>query len=229
MKKTITIFLFLSFLIPLFSSIDGEWIGKISDAVQKDLGKEIKVLEKELKSDKTNHEIITKLGFCYHFLALSGKKAAQKSINYFEESLKIKEDNLTRAYYGSAIGLLGGEKLDLTYLNKSFKIIDDVLLKDPENVSILILAFTNSLGMPDFVYPKREAVAKKCLETLEKLQSENKLSEGYQPVVLFNKGSYFLKQKDLANAKLLWKEVIEKFPDTKIAKDSEKLLDKYSE
>lgn len=229
MKKIITVFLFLSFLVPLFSSIDESWIGKISEASTKDIEKEIKLLEKELKSDKTNHEIITKLGFSYHFLAITGKKAAQKSINYFEESLKIKEDNLIRAYYGSAIGLLGGEKLDLGYLNKSFKIIDDVILKDPENVSVLILALTNGLSMPDFIYPKREPVVKKILDTFDKMANEKTLDEGYFPLILLNKGAYLLKQKDLANAKLMWKEVVAKYPDSKQTKEAEKLLERYSE
>ncbi|HOV13528.1 MAG TPA: hypothetical protein PK771_04525 [Spirochaetota bacterium] len=228
MIRFIAAFIMLLFVIPLFS-INGEWIGKISEVEQKELEKEIKVLEKELKNDKSNYEIITKLGFCYHFLSIKGKKVAQKSINSFEESLKIKEDNLIRAYYASAVGLLGGEKMDLTYLNKCFKIMDEVLEKDPENESVLILALTNSLAMPDFVFPKREPVAKKSLETLEKMYSENKLSEGFYPVVLLKKGDFLLKQKNLTDAKKTWKEIVEKFPDTKSATDSKKLLDKYSE
>jgi len=227
--KKILATLFICFILMPIFSIEEEWIGAASSYKTNDLEKEIKSLENQLKKDKTNYDLITKLGFVYHFLSISGKKVAKKSISYFEESLKIKNDVLIQTYLGSSWTLLGRENLDLGYLNKGSKMIDESFKKEPENISILIVLLTNGIGMPDFIFSKREPMVQKALETLEKLKTENKLSEGIIGVFLFNKSLYLLKKKDLTNAKLLWKEVLEKYPSSEEAKKSKKLLEQYTE
>lgn len=211
----------------LIFSIQPEEIKKIEYFEKEELLIDVNQLENKLRADENNYEIITKLGIEYHFLSNKyNQDVSGKNEEYLSKSLKIKKNPLIEAYFG--ISQMQKAKTTFNPLTKKefvktgLKIINNAVGSSPENFHIRLIRIKISLKNKLF---GRISTAKEDIEYCEELYKNGKVNESDYPDLLYFKGLYFETINNKKSAKIIFQEIISKYPKTHSALLSKQALE----
>ena len=168
-----------------------------------------------------------KLGYIYHFLSQNGEKFPDKSIDYFNKALQIKNDYNARAYLGSSYTIKGKQSENvfdkINFVNKGTSIMDSVYKDHPDDFQIALLIIANSLELPNIIFG-RYKIADEIINKFLKIQ--NTLSKDDQSDLHYYKGYLYYKNNKKNTAFDIWSKVIKDYPDTNGAKKAKLSLNK---
>jgi len=194
-------------------------------------GQSAEELEKSLKKDPDNKQILYALGHLYHNQAgLNGQSgAAEKAEKYLRHLLEVDPGNSTgQAYLGSVLtiraGNLGQNADALALLNEGFSIMDKAILLEPENPEARLVRAVNSLQVPE-VFGRKSLILEdfKAIETFI-AKSSRKLPPDFLLPYHFYYGTTLAAAGKAGEAEAHLKKVIEIAPDSPLAAQAKKQL-----
>jgi tetratricopeptide (TPR) repeat protein len=187
-------------------------------------------LKNEIKKEESVEEGFTKnvnLGLIYYFLASQKEKTSNQAIEYLTKALDYSQDDIVKAYLGSAYLLLADESeipgLKIKYAKEGFKILDEVYSRNQDNYEITLLYIYSNLEVPQSLFKRADFAVPaidKIFAGFDSLQHED------QAEILYVKGYSLMLQKQYEEAQNIFKQVIEKYADTRFKELSETKLKK---
>ena len=174
-------------------------------------------LLKEYKNSPVKENAV-KLGEFYFTKYADSFDHIETGMKFFEESRKAFPDSPELAVlHGNLYTKYGGlyaKKMDFTkaveYCGLGFEIMDETVMKNPENQYVLIYRAGNSVTVPAML--NRLGIA---FEDLEKLYEMKNKSQTIDMLTLYYYYTALKKDKQKEMAKKIKKELKEKYPDYK--------------
>ncbi len=141
------------------------------------------------------------------------KEAAKKAHKMFKEIFTGAPENyLAEAYLGSATTLLGRDEIDpnkrFTLVLRGLKILDRVVLKQPENIAIRISRGSVCLNLPEFYFHRLGTAVEdfSCLASRYESDKKSFAQELYWKV-LFDLGLAYKKLERSKESESTWQKL----------------------
>lgn len=168
--------------------------------------------------EKLKEDLVAK-GVSLHDKARRGDEhATREALELFKVAHQLDpEDATVRAYYGSALALLGRDAIDpnLKVQNalKGLKLLDQAAKADPENVVVRTLrAYVNS-RVPEHFFNRTSVAVQDFAYLAERYEKDpSVLSRGSYWELLYHWGKAHQTLEEVEQAKAVWKKLIEAKP-----------------
>jgi len=216
--------IFLSISVPCYAEIELQQLYGLRD--KESLQDFIQKTEKEVGITSSDAQKIKMLGIAYHNLAIfKVKDASRKAVAYLQKADSLSPNNdEVRAYLGSATTMMGRDSWNVLTkigaVNKGIKIIDDAVVRMPDNIVIRMVRANNSLDLPDLF--KRKEIAKKDFQYLEMLvaKSSSNVEPDIKAEIFYQLGMFYRRENNDSMAKEYFKKAINASPDSQWGKKS---------
>lgn len=190
----------------------------------------VQKVENESKLDSSGAKKLKMLGIAYHNLAtLKVNGASRKAIVHLQKARSLSpNDGEVRAYLGSATTMVGRDSWNMltkiNSVNKGIKMMDEAVVRLPDNVMVRMVRANNSLDVPESF--KRKEIARKDFQHLEILitKSSANVESNIKAEIFYQLGILYKREGNVVLAREYFKKAMNASSDSQWGKESEKRL-----
>ncbi len=196
---------------------------------------ELSDIERSLKSEPTNTELLLTASRHYHRLAMEGdEEALAKGTSLVKRLLKIERGNVEAlSIYGSLLTIRATKARSIiskiAYAIRASRALDKAIRLDSDNTTARTIRGFTSLVLPRFLKRLKFAVLDFEYLIERKRNEPSSLPEEMMPKIYFNLGVAYAKKGELNQARRVLSEVVSLFPETRECQRAKFLLSRIGD